>query len=104
MTKNVNEWQSFYGKERIDGEKGSGLADHYLDFIEAIRANDQKLAHGDIRDGFYSCAVMHLGNISYRLGKTLEFDPVKMKFINCPEADAMLTRKYREPFVIPEKV
>lgn len=104
MTKNVNEWQTYIGKERVDGDKGEGLGDHYLNFIEAIRANDQKLAKGDIRDGFYSCALVHLGNISYRLGRTLDFDPVKMKFVNAPEADAMLTRKYREPFVVPENV
>lgn len=104
MTKNVNEWQAFMGKERAPGEKGTGLGDHYADFISAIRANDQKLAKGDIREGFYSCALIHLGNISYRLGRSLGFDPVKMKFINDPEADAMLTREYREPFVIPEVV
>ncbi len=104
MTKNVNEWQAFYGKERTPGEKGSGLGDHYADFINAIRANDQKLAQGDIREGFYSCAVMHLGNISYRLGRTLEFDPEKMEFINDPEANALLTRQYRKPFVVPDKV
>ena len=104
MTKNVNEWQSFYGKERVAGEKGSGLGDHYADFVNAIRANDQKLAKGDIRDGFYSCAVMHLGNISYRLGRSLEFDPVKMKFKNDPEADAMLTRQYRKPFIVPDNI
>lgn len=104
MTKNVNEWQTFYGKERVTGEKGSGLGDHYANFVNAIRANDQNLAKGDIRDGFYSCAIMHLGNISYRLGKTLEFDPVKMKFINAPEADALLTRQYRKPFVVPDKI
>jgi predicted dehydrogenase len=104
MTKNVNEWQSFMGKERVAGNKGSGLGDHYLNFIEAIRANNQKLAHGDIRNGFYSCALMHLGNISYRLGRTLEFDPERMKFLNAPEADAMLTREYRKPFVVPENV
>jgi predicted dehydrogenase len=104
MTKNVNEWQTYFGKERVAGEKGSGLGDHYSAFISAISSNDQKLAQGDIKDGFYSCALMHLGNISYRLGKTLEFDPEKMKFINAPEADEMLTRKYREPFVVPDKV
>ncbi len=104
MTKNVNEWEVFYGKERTPGEKGSGLGDHYADFINAIRANDQKLAQGDIREGFYSCAVMHLGNISYRLGRTLKFDPSKMEFINDQEANSMLTRKYRQPFVVPDKV
>ena len=47
---------------------------------------------------------MHLGNISYRLGRTLSFDPLKMEFINDAEANAMLTRKYRAPFVVPDKV
>jgi len=104
MSKNVNEWQVFYGKDRTPGETGKGLGDHYANFVKAIRANDQKLAHGDIRDGFYSCALMHLGNISYRLGRTLEFDPVKMVFPKDPEANAMLTKQYRAPFVVPDKV
>jgi predicted dehydrogenase len=104
MTKNVNEWQAFMGKERAPGEKGTGLGDHYADFIQAIRGNDQKLAKGDIREGFYSCALIHLGNISYRLGRTLAFDPVKMTFVHDAEADAMLTRQYREPYALPEIV
>jgi len=45
-----------------------------------------------------------LANISYRLGRTIKFDPVNEKCIDDPEADAMLTRNYREPFVIPEKI
>lgn len=104
MTKNVNEWQAFMGKERTPGEKGSGLGNHYEDFVDAIHANDQKLAKGDIREGFYSCALIHLGNISYRLGRSLNFDPVKMQFINDAEADKMLGGKYRQPFVLPDKV
>jgi hypothetical protein len=104
MTKNVNEWQTFTGKERASGEKGSGLGDHYMDFIEAIRANDQKIAKGDIREGFYSCALVHLANISYRLGRSLDFDPARMKFKNDPQADSMLKREYRVPCVVPDSV
>lgn len=104
MTKNVNEWQVYYGKERTEGEKGSGYGNHCQAFIDAIRTGDQKLANGDIREGFYSCALVHLGNISYRLGRSLEFDPEKMKFKNASDADAMLTREYREPFVVREQV
>jgi predicted dehydrogenase len=104
MAKNVNEWKSFIGKERKPGDSGSGLGNHYQNFVDAIRANDQSLAKAHIKDGFYSCALIHLGNISYRLGRTLEFDPVKMKFKNDPEADAMLTKEYRKPFVVPDKV
>ena len=104
MSKNVNEWETFIGKDREPGEKGSGLGDHYQDFINAIRTNDQSVAKGDIREGFYSCALIHLANISYRLRRSLDFDPVKMQFINDAEANGMLTREYRHPFALPKNV
>jgi predicted dehydrogenase len=104
MTKNVDEWKVFHGPKREPGVSGSGLGNHFQDFVNAIRAKDQKLAYGDIRDGFYSCALIHLANISYRLGRSLDFDPKSMKFVNDNEANAMLTKEYREPFVVPEKV
>jgi hypothetical protein len=43
----------------------------------------------------------HLANISYRLGRELRFDGAKEKFVQDPEADKMLTRDYRKPYVIP---
>ena len=45
-----------------------------------------------------------LANVSYRLGRELKFDNAKEKFVNDAEADAMLSRKYREPYVVPDKV
>ena len=62
------------------------------------------MAMADIEEGFYSCALIHLGNISYRVGRTLEFDPESMRFLNDEEANTMLTRVYRAPFMVPEKV
>lgn len=104
MSKTVNDWQVFEGQNRTPGASGIGLGNHYQNFVDAIRANNQKLAKANIREGFYSCALIHLGNISYRLGRSLEFDPKTMKFRNDPEADLFLTKKYREPFVVPDKV
>jgi len=104
MTKNLNGWETYLGKERERGDSGSGIGDHYANFIDAIVHNDQKLAKGDIREGFYSCALIHLGNIAYRLGRTLHFDPERMKFANDLEADRLLKRAYRAPFVVPDKV
>ena len=43
-------------------------------------------------------------NIAYRLGRTLEFDPAKERFVNDAEADRLLTRDYRKPFVVPAQV
>jgi predicted dehydrogenase len=104
MTKTVNDWQVFEGRDRTLGASGSGLDNHYNNYIQAIRENDQALAKADIKEGFYSCALIHLGNISYRLGRSLEFDPGTMRFKNDPEANLMLTREYRAPFVVPEIV
>jgi predicted dehydrogenase len=38
------------------------------------------------------------------LGVPLKIKPDTMTFVDNPDADALLTRKYREPFVVPENV
>ncbi|MGO9597347.1 MAG: hypothetical protein ACLP7Q_04935 [Isosphaeraceae bacterium] len=45
-----------------------------------------------------------LGNITYRLGRKLHVNPSTESFVNDPEADAMLTRQRRAPFIVPVKV
>jgi len=102
MSKTVKEWKTYMGKHREPGQTGSGLGNHYLNFVDAIRANDPGLLTSTAEDGFYSCALVHLANISYKLGRTLDFDPDKQVFVNDAEANKMLTRQYREPFVVPE--
>ena len=39
---------------------------------------------------------------TYRVGRPPNFNPQTEKFIADPEADKLLTREYREPFVVPE--
>ena len=38
------------------------------------------------------------------LGVSLQMDPKVEKFFGNPEADALLRREYRQPFVVPERV
>jgi hypothetical protein len=42
--------------------------------------------------------------LTIQLGKTLQIDPAKEVFVNNPEADRLLTREYRAPFVVPTEV
>lgn len=58
----------------------------------------------DILDGHLAAAMCHQCNIAYRTGRTLIFDPVKEQFIGDAEANDMVSRNYRQPFVVPEKV
>ncbi len=37
----------------------------------------------------------HLGNVAYRAGKKLQWDPVKMQATNAPEAQRFIQREYR---------
>jgi predicted dehydrogenase len=125
-----------------------GSADHFANFIDAVRSRDEKKLNADILEGHLSSALCHLGNISYHLGSKLSVDEVKERlaavkspehlvdtyarftqhladnqldlastklsygptlkvdvdnerFIDNSAADAMLTRDYRPPFVVP---
>jgi hypothetical protein len=39
----------------------------------------------------------------FRVGKKLAFDPKTERFTSDEEANKLLTRDYRKPFVVPEK-
>jgi predicted dehydrogenase len=104
MSKDVDRWQTFMGEKREPGESGSGLGNHYANFVNAVRAPDPAAFNKGIEDGFHSCAAIHLGNIAYRLGRTLTFDPATLSFPGDAEANAMLTRDYRAPYTVPDKV
>ena len=49
-------------------------------FITACRANDPKMANGNMYDAHYSCALGHLMNTSYRLGQKVPFNEKAGRF------------------------
>jgi hypothetical protein len=55
-----------------------------------------------IEEGAPSVTLIHLANISYRLGRSLNFDPVTYTCPGDKEATAMFTHGYRAPFVVPK--
>ena len=78
--------------------------DHFANFAEAVRARDPKLLHAEIAETAASTNLCHLGNIAYRMKRELTFDPKQMQFTNDSEANKLLTRQYRAPYVVPDKV
>ena len=100
----------YLGEKREPGEKmeagrgpdGTGL--HMANFLAAVKSRNYRDLHGDVEYGVISADLVHMANISYRLGRRLAFDPAKHAFTD-NEANAMRTRpKYRAPFIVPEKV
>jgi predicted dehydrogenase len=77
---------------------------HMKNFFDAIRARDYKRLHADIALGARSAAYVHLANISYRVGRMLRLAAPTHRFVGDEQADALLTRDYREPYVIAQQV
>ncbi len=137
------------GKE-IKKFAGGGDSQHYDNFLAAMRSRDHKQLNADIEQGHLSSALCHLGNISLRLGqsvdandvvsylkdmkspdemkdtldRTLEhltqnevdvdalkmmvgpnlaFDAATETFKSNDQANLMLTRGYRRPYIVPNE-
>lgn len=101
---NYDRYESFLGKKKEPGPGNKAGGDHYLNFIEAVRSRDKSHLNAPVETAHLSSALAHLGNISYRTGRTLNFDPVKEHFVDDAKADELLARPPRKPYVVPEEV
>ena len=77
--------------------------DHFGIFAQAARENRPEILTCDIEKARVSASFCLLADIAYRLNRDLKFDPRTERFHDA-EANAMLTREYRKPFEVPEKV
>jgi predicted dehydrogenase len=133
---------------KVEAARGPG-ANHFSNFIAAVRSRRNADLNADILEGHYSCAMIHLANASIRtggqvpfesgsrmlngnsdavealdrmeehlakecklnlsdwkltVGKKLTVDAETAEAVNDPDANRLLTREYRAPFVVPTTV
>jgi predicted dehydrogenase len=101
---NYNKYYSFMGREQTPGPARTERDTHFENWIQGLRSRKTGDLTAEIEEGAMSCVLMHLANVSYRLGRTLNWDAKTWSVKNDPEANRMLTRQYRAPYVVPEKV
>ncbi len=101
---NYNKYYSFMGREQKPGPARIERDKHFENFIAGVRSRKREDVNAEIEEGAISCVLMHLANISYRLGRTLNWDEKTWTVKNDPEATRMLTRAYRAPYIVPAKV
>ena len=97
-------YESFLGRERQPGPAGEDLGNNWANFIAALRTRKHEDLNAPIEEGAISTALVHLANLSYRLGRTLHFDRATYSVRGDAEANRMFRREYRKPFEVPEKV
>jgi predicted dehydrogenase len=99
-------YQTWLGREQEPGPGRREGASNWQNFIDAVRTGKREDLNAEIEEGAVSSTLVHLANISYRLGRSVNFDAGSYSCPGDKEATAMFTRKegYRKPFVVPEKV
>jgi predicted dehydrogenase len=100
-------YEIFLGAKREKGparKTGDPLTPHFANWIKAIRSRKVEDQTGRVETAHTASGLAHLGNAAFRVGRVLHFDPKTERCIHDAEADTLLTRKYRAPFVVPEKV
>jgi len=78
----------------------AAIRGHMRDFLRAIANRSKPVA--DIEQGCISSISCILANLSMQVGRTLEWDPVNNRVVNDEEANKLLKRQYRAPWIHPE--
>ncbi|MCC7154600.1 MAG: Gfo/Idh/MocA family oxidoreductase [Bryobacterales bacterium] len=76
---------------------------HMRNFLECVKSRDYTKLTAEIEIGAHSASFCHMANIAYRLGRVLKVD-ANGRFAGDDEANAMQTRNYRAPYVVPAQV
>jgi predicted dehydrogenase len=103
-------YHTFLGAKRTPGPSGAVEGnpmmdlDHVQNWLGAVRSRKPGDLYAEIAEGHLSASLCHLANIAYTTGRTLQFDPQSERFAHDDEANALLTRPYRSPYVVPERV
>ena len=69
---------------------------HHNDFFDAMRTRQKPIC--DVEIGHRATCISHLGNISTRLNRPVEYDPEKEVFPGDPAATKMIEKPMRAPW------
>ncbi len=86
----------------LGSKQSNGVPAHVQNFLDCVHSRQKPNA--DIEIGHLSTRLCHLGNIAYRVGRKLNFDPAREAFKDAPEADKLLSREYGSRFEMPSQV
>lgn len=92
-----------YDHERIAVDEPKPASDGpWGNFINAVKSRKQEDIRGTAAQGHLSAAHCHLGNIAYRAGRSLVFDPENERFVDDHEANALIKDAYAPGFEVPD--
>ena len=85
------------GTEHLEGTY-KVMAPHIRNFIDCVRSRKQPVSPPEVAQRAHT--IVHCANLCLRLGRKLRWDPESELFIGDEEANNMLARQMRWPWVI----
>lgn len=83
----------------LERHVASAMRAHWRNFLEAIESRGKPVS--DIEQGYITAASCILANLSCRLNRSLTWDAEKGRVVGDDEANVLLARAYRQPWVHP---
>jgi len=84
----------------LERHVASAMRVHWRNFLQAVDTRGRPVS--DIEQGYITAAACILANMACRLGRTLVWDPDKGQVVGDEEANRLLQRPYRSPWVHPD--
>ncbi len=87
-------------EKELERHVAPAIRGHMKDLLKAIDSRGKPVA--DIEEGYISTTSCILANLSLQTGRTLAWDPKQQRIVGDEEANRLLRRPYRQPWVHPE--
>ena len=91
-------WEVHWRDGKVEQTRASG-GSHEENFLECVKT--RRKPHADVEIGRLSTMLCHLGNVSYKLGRDVRFDPKTEKFGDA-EANKLMNKEYRAGYELPK--
>ncbi len=79
-----------------EGPQANATVEHIREFLHSVRSRTQP--RGNAVNTANTHITSHAAYVACQLGRTLQWDPAALAFVNDEEANRMRSRAYREPF------
>ncbi|MHC4727058.1 MAG: Gfo/Idh/MocA family oxidoreductase [Planctomycetota bacterium] len=84
----------------LERHVASAVRRHWKNFLAAVDTRSKPIS--DIEQGYITATSCILANIACELGRTLVWDPERGRIVGDSEANRLLRRPYRRPWIHPE--
>ncbi len=89
-------WKVYGRRDSLTADASELQQSHLRDFVDSVK--QRRTPQADIEVGHLSSTLCHLGNIAWRMGREVAFDPGALNFGWDGEANALLSAEYRQPW------